>query len=392
MATEKPGQIRALLGARAFPPLLLVMYHFCEGHGYRNFWPLDYVVARGYLWVEFFFALSGFVLTYAYGPRMAQVFTPGGYGNFLKSRLIRLYPLHLFMLLAILATAIATRQLAAMGHYVSIFDLPYHSFIDAKAFVLNLLLMQAWHTEPHLTWNGAAWFVSVEWALCLMFPLFLWLSNGRVWRAPLLIIGGFVALWALALTFKHGLDITFDGGVLRGMADFAIGVGLCMLYREWRPRDRLPEAAHSIIQLLLLGALFYAFYNNGWAHNMRDLWVMVPLMALLLALSFDRGILARLLQMALPQRLGEWSYAIYIGQTFFLLWIRVAEQRLYPPLDMPMLGTTFGALSFWLEPLLLVLACIAWGALLATFVETPVARWLKNVTERRLDRTPVLPT
>jgi len=383
---DKPGQIRALLGARAFPPLILVMYHFCEGHGYRNFWPMDYVVARGYVWVEFFFALSGFVLTYAYGPRLAQVFTAGGYGNFLKSRLIRLYPLHLFMLLAILATAIVTRQLATMGHYVSIFDLPYHSFIDAKAFVLNLLLVQAWHTEPHLTWNGAAWFVSVEWALCLMFPLFLWLSNGRVWRAPLLIIAGFVSLWALASYFRHGLDITFDGGVLRGMADFAIGVGLCMLYREWKPRDQLPEAAHSVIQLMLLGALFYTLYNNGWAHNIRDLWVLVPLMALLLALAFDRGILARLLQMRLPQLLGEWSYAIYIGQTFFLLWIRVVEQRLYPSNDTPMLGTTFGGLNFWLEPLLLVLGCVAWGALLATFIETPAARWLKSVTERRLDR------
>jgi peptidoglycan/LPS O-acetylase OafA/YrhL len=58
----KPAEIRALAGARAFPPLVLVMFHFSEGHGYRNFWPLDLLAARGYLWVEFFFCLSGFIL------------------------------------------------------------------------------------------------------------------------------------------------------------------------------------------------------------------------------------------------------------------------------------------------------------------------------------------
>ena len=85
-ASQKPTEIRALAGARAFPPLVLVMFHFSEGHGYRNFWPLDYVSARGYLWVEFFFCLSGFILTHVYGARLGQMFTARGYGAFLKAR------------------------------------------------------------------------------------------------------------------------------------------------------------------------------------------------------------------------------------------------------------------------------------------------------------------
>ena len=62
-------------GVRAFPPLVLVLFHFSEGHGYRHFWPLDYLAARGYLWVEFFFCLSGFILTHVYGPRLQTLFT-----------------------------------------------------------------------------------------------------------------------------------------------------------------------------------------------------------------------------------------------------------------------------------------------------------------------------
>ena len=100
---KKPAEIRALAGVRAFPPLMIVLFHFSEGHHYSGIRWLDLVAARGYLWVEFFFALSGFILTHVYGDRLASLFTRQGYGAFLKARLTRLYPLHLFMLFALLA-------------------------------------------------------------------------------------------------------------------------------------------------------------------------------------------------------------------------------------------------------------------------------------------------
>ena len=57
--------------------------------------------------------------------------------------------------------------------------------------------------------------------------------------------------------------------------------------------------------------------------------------------------------------------------------IRVFEQRLYPPPVIAALGPGFEATLWWLEPLLLVLFCIGWGAALATFIEHPIARKLK---------------
>ena len=117
-AIGKPKEIIALNGARALPPLLLVLYHYHEGHGYQHFRMFDVLVAKSYLWVEFFFALSGFVLIYVYGARVAELWARAGYTKFLKTRLARLYPLHLATLLIMLAMVIGLRALADWGGYI----------------------------------------------------------------------------------------------------------------------------------------------------------------------------------------------------------------------------------------------------------------------------------
>src|SRR5215471_6382166 len=83
-AKKSSGKIVALAGARAFPPLMVVMFHFSEGHHYSHFRPLDLLAARGYQWVEFFFVLSGFILTYAYWTKLKDLFTRSGYLAFLR--------------------------------------------------------------------------------------------------------------------------------------------------------------------------------------------------------------------------------------------------------------------------------------------------------------------
>jgi peptidoglycan/LPS O-acetylase OafA/YrhL len=386
--TAKPPaseKIAALAGARAFPPLMVVMFHFSEGHHYSGWRVLDYFATRGYLWVEFFFVLSGFILTHAYWPRLKDLLQGRGYLDFLRARLIRLYPLHLFMLLLILVMVIGLRALAAHGGYVSIFDLKYHQDVSVKGFWLSLFLVQAWNSMPSLTWNGASWFVSVEFALCLLFPPLLWLAEGRIWRGFAFIAAGLAGLLALLFTSRHGLDITFHNGVLRGLCDFTIGMGMAVLFRRLKPRDRAPEWVHSVLQILLLSLLAYAVTHTGWSHTRMDIFTVLPLMMLVFALAFDRGILARALQTRVPQRMGEWSYAIYIGQAAWLLGIRFFEQRFYPPDDAIVLGARFADLIWWLEPLGLVTICVLWGGLLAECIELPVAAKLRRRFGRRLD-------
>jgi len=403
MAASRPAEIKALSGARAFPPLILVLYHFCEGHGYRGNFVFDAIVAKGYLWVEFFFILSGFILTHVYGSRSpspppgeragvrgwlqrARLIDPltlalspqGGEGNFsylnfLRARLARLYPLHLFMLFVILGLVVALRALASAGGYVSIYDLPYHAMNTWPSFIANLFLVQAWNILPYLTWNGASWFVSVEFLLCLLFPLYLFLSRGGALRGAVLIVVGGGVLNYLAQTSGHGLDLTFHNGIFRGMAGFAIGVGLSMIYRSAMARGwgELPEGLYSFAQLAAVLLLLDAIYRSQWAHKPADIYVALAMAGLIFTLAFDRGFAARALGTRPVLKLGEWSYAIYMGQTAWLQFIRYLEQRWYPGADPHAI--------LWIEPLALLVVCVAWGALLAIFIEQPANRFLRRL-------------
>jgi peptidoglycan/LPS O-acetylase OafA/YrhL len=385
MSREKPAEIRALSGARAIPPLILVLFHFCEGHGYRGLKWFDLIAAKGYLWVEFFFALSGFILIHVYVSRAGDVWRWRGYLQFLQARLTRLYPLHLFMMLVILAQLIVFRSLAEAGGYVSIFDQPYHPILTWQTFVANLFLVQAWNLFNFLSWNGVAWFVSVEFLLCLIFPLYLLLARGGIFIGIATIIGGIAGLIVLDLNSKHGLDLTFHNGIWRGMSAFAVGVGSASLYRAATSlrRKPLPEIVHSTAQVVLVVALLYAVRTTGWSHTHRDILTVLPMLGLVPVLAFDRGLVARLLKTRVPTKLGEWSYAIYIGQTFWLQFLRFAEQRLFPAPHTIVLGMPWSDLFWWIEPALLVVVCICWGALLAAAVERPASDVLKRLAARQ---------
>ena len=374
----RPGEIRALAGARAIPPLILVLYHYCEGHHYRNFKPFDLLIGHGYLWVEFFFALSGFILTYVYGARAMAFLRGHAHRDFLIARLSRLYPLHLAMLLYILALMLLLNAFAQATGTPSIYEEHYHPVVTWQTFIGNLLLVQAWNIFPSLSWNGAAWFVSVEFFLCLIFPLYLVVAQ-RGWLGALgLIAAGIAGLAILSFTGKHGLDITFHNGVFRGMSAFAAGVGMCVLYGKTKDfADTQPEWIISLAQAAVLAWMCWGVFDNGWSHTPRDIYTVVPMLALVYVLAFDRGFAARFLQTRALTKLGEWSYAIYMGQTAWLQLIRFIE-RVYPPDGTLIFGIRFGDLIWWPEPFLLLLVCIAWGALLCNTIEIPANRALRR--------------
>ena len=92
-----------------------------------------------------------------------------------------------------------------------------------------------------------------------------------------------------------------------------------------RAAARLPDIAFSLAQLAVLALLLYAIYDTGWSHRPEDIYtVLADDRADLRAVFRSRDCCRQRSDAALPLKLGEWSYAIYIGQTPLLQLLRHA--------------------------------------------------------------------
>src|SRR6516164_1868697 len=177
---ETSGQLQSLTPLRGIAALWVVLYHYAVL--YPPSLHLQHytdMLEKGYLAVDLFFMLSGFVLAHVYWNAFAAD-VDERYRKFLFARIARLYPLHLFVLSLFVATEIADRAV----HYAETGELELVPLEGAQSFtalVANLFMLQGLKASQ-LSWNYPAWSISVEFMAYLVFPFALPL----IWRARLL--------------------------------------------------------------------------------------------------------------------------------------------------------------------------------------------------------------
>src|SRR5580700_567280 len=94
-SSGSPEQLASLTPLRGIAALWVVIFHFCWY--FPAVHPERYTgaVYKGYLAVDMFFVLSGFVITHVYKEGFARRVTGRRYRDFLKARVARIYPLHI---------------------------------------------------------------------------------------------------------------------------------------------------------------------------------------------------------------------------------------------------------------------------------------------------------
>lgn len=345
------GELRALTSARGIAAWWVVLYHL---RGALEGVPgaIEAVLAKGYLAVDFFFLLSGFVLALRQGARLRDG-RLRAIPDFLRRRIARIWPLHAAMLgFALLLVGI----LRASGRTTQDFplaELPAH-----------LLLVQAWGFANSLCWNDPAWSISCELAAYLLFPLWALAIDARRLPTPILIASAAALLVLLHAAFAArgaadlGQDIAHLG-VLRCLLEFATGTVLYALWERWR-------AGGSWIAPLGLAGLFFVAWKLGLAETAA---APAALAALLLALALASGRAGKPLEAALLHRLGTISYATYLGH--FLLWFafKLALVR----------GETIG----WPLALLYLALVLVASEALHRLVERPAQAWINRLQLRR---------
>lgn len=302
---SKKPTIHALTGIRALAAGWVLLFHLQRSliELFPSFAALRGFFESGYLGVDLFFVLSGFILAYTYEDRFDQI-DAAGVRRFLKARLARVYPVHLAVLLLLVFAVPLGRQLgmsfATRGPY-EFAQLPLH-----------LTLTHAWGFSEGLYWNIPSWSISAEWFAYLCFPLLVGpLSRVRgFWPAVSAALCS-VALMLLALDRLGyvSLDLTFDGALLRVGPEFVAGMLLCRAFRSEQPA--LPW--DLIAALCLAGVV-------GITASLGPTRPVVFLLALLiLALANSQGPLAAGLGSRAMVYAGTISYALYMTQGLVFL-------------------------------------------------------------------------
>lgn len=283
----------ALDSWRGICALIVALHHFTVPNVVTTL-PL---IRNGYLFVDFFFVLSGFVISHAYRGDDAA--------GFVRRRVARLWPLHLATL-----TAFVTFEWLR-------FNFTGDGFNEGRSLpqlLPNALLLQSFGADA--TWNWPSWSVSVEMGLYLSFVAFLMLPER--WRVPLagaLVTTGMAIVAVVAPDGLAGATAT-ETGWGRGVAGFYSGY---LIYRARRPLGSTGAELGA-----LAGALAFVSLPPSMLHAISPL-VFAPVVAVF---AGEGGRISAVASLRPLTTLGRWSYSVYLVHALVAVGMAAASSRL----------------------------------------------------------------
>ncbi len=345
-------EIRALTGLRGIAALVVFFAHTrdtLENRGLSFHVPT--LVERLFLssgrQVDIFFVLSGFVLAMIYRDWFANAVTADGFGRFLKRRFARIYPLHFFWLILVIAFVYAAHAFQAP----TVNGLERY---DVSILPACFLLAQAWGflgDDPG-NWNRASWSVSIEVLAYLIFPFYIWLTSSIEKTRPWTLFVA-VACCGLLLNVSTPWGLAGYPGVVRGLSEFMLGCATAG-FSGSRADGWLQRRLGSALAFAALLICFALTPDTGFV-------VALFTAPLLLALCGNNAV-AGLFSNRPVFFLGEISYSIYLGH--FLL--SAVSHRL---VSVPWMRT--GALQLCLGLCFIVLFVLAGATVTYYTIERP---------------------
>jgi peptidoglycan/LPS O-acetylase OafA/YrhL len=359
--SERKPQLDALTGARGIAAWYVVLYHIRLSFADSLPGWLMTFSSKGYLAVDLFFVLSGFVMWLTYGAKFATEGVRAA-PDFYVKRLARIYPLHFFVLMMVLAYV----GLLWMTGRVNPIRYPLGEF------PLHLLLVQNWGMTPNLAWNDPDWSISTEMAAYLIFPLVA-VGINRVRLSAATIIGLLLALAALLdifMTARAAPNIGFDitqTGLIRCLIEFFSGVLICILWlRQRDDQSRFSTRAFGGGFLILAGLCSVGLLKETFA---------IPLIgaAGVYLLAQTSNLPGNFLGGRILRYVGDISYSTYLVHyplwtVFKLLFVRDVNHVAL-------------ALMF-----LYLLMTLLLSALLYWMIEQPGRSWFQLIGRRALAR------
>ncbi len=282
-----------LTGFRFYAAMWVFLYHFFPVYTSA---PKINIFEIGFLGVDVFFVLSGFILTYVYFKKFfISKVTGRDYWNFIVKRFAKIYPLHFVITLIFI-------PLSCVGKYLFHQD-SIHLYFNAL--LQNFLMIHSWSTTQYLSWNFPSWSISAEWFayLFLFVPLSFIYKFNKIFFLSFagLVVCAFICYWVSIPDFT--VDRYTMNGLPRIIPEFIIGVltGLIKI------KFNLSKRKASLVFIFSLLFLLISFYFDFYFHQLCVIGFGMVILGLSYKTYFD----------------GFFSYGqlIYLGNISFAFYL-----------------------------------------------------------------------
>ena len=371
-ADTKP-HYELLDGLRGVAALLVLWYHIFEGFAFAEATNgagngLITTLNHGHIAVDFFFILSGFVISYAYDDRWGKM----SIGGFFKRRLIRLHPM------LVMGAVIGVIAFLIEGCKQWNGTTTPTSWVMI-ATLLTMLMIPALPGAPHevrgngemFPLNGPTWSLWFEYIGNILYALFIHRLPTKA-LAALAVVLGIAHAWFFVGNIS-GYDmvgvgwtidsVNFWGGLVRMLFPFTVGM---LLARTFRPSKI--KGAFWICTLLLVAAFSVPYIASTGTASINSLYEFVCIALLFPAIvwmgacgSCSDNVTGRI-----NKFLGDISYPLYIVHypIMYIFYKWLIKEKLYT------LGETWGvAVMVIIVSILLAYACLK-------LYDEPVRRYL----------------
>lgn len=298
----------SLDGLRGLCALLVCIMH---ARLLSHVYALEFV-RNSYLFVDFFFVLSGFVIAATYLRRITDL---NSYKLFVVKRIGRIWPLHMLLIFAfVLLESVKLFLNVYMG--VGSGSEPFTGRFSIESLISNIFLIQSVGLHDSLTWNNPSWSISTEFIAYLLFGLVvLTLVNVRLF----FVFGALASVTFLWFVIEENVDVTHDYGLFRCFLGFFLG---CLVYKvsNFLTSLKIGFLISSVVELflLLLVVAFVTYLGNSKFSLVASFLFSV----VVFFFSYELGLFSKLLKIRVVQFLGVISFTIYLTHSFILtiLW------------------------------------------------------------------------
>ena len=267
---------------RGVASIIVILYHIKDNIDIEADSKLYFLFSKGYLAVDFFFILSGFVISYSY----QNLSNKDEIIKYLKKRFLRIYPLHFFTLLMIIILIFLFNIFVNKEFNI------FNDYYTLKSLILNFLLIHSWGILNELTWNVPSWSISTEFFAYLFFPIFFNLRNNT--KLFLFII--VIIFYFFIYIEKNTLNYHYDYGIIRNLASFILG------YYIFKTSTKINFNHSYLIGIITLFFALFIYYG----HDIYFILLVIPF--------FFTVISTKYYEIKILKFLGKISFSIYMNQ------------------------------------------------------------------------------